>query len=174
MPGCQPWRASSFQRSILMSAATTPLGRDVQVQRGGGVLGAALGHDPRSAPRGVNLESAVRVEEGRAGADLQDRVGWMYGLAGGDEDLYTRRDRLAGRGVDDGTCDLWHRWTLTCVICASIPDSPRRRMSFRPICPRPTRITSVGYWVSLDTSSCCAARWPDMGCRNLAEQNPSL
>ena len=93
--------------------------RDVQVQRGGGVLGAALGHDPRSAPRGVNLESTVRVEEGRARADLQDRVGWMYGLAGGDEDLDTRRDRLPGRGVCDGPGYLWHLSTLTCVIVRS-------------------------------------------------------
>ena len=90
--------------------------RDVQVQRGGGVLGAALGHDPRGAPGRFNLEGAVGVEERRAGADLQDSVRRMYGLAGGDEDLYTRRDRLPGRGVDDGPGYLWHLSTLICVI----------------------------------------------------------
>ena len=90
--------------------------RDVQVQRSGGIFGAALGHDPRGAPGRFNLEGAVGVEERRARADLQDSVRRMYGLAGGDEDLYTRRDRLAGRGVYDGPGYLWHLSTCICVF----------------------------------------------------------
>ena len=82
----------------------------------GDVLGAALGDDLRLAATDIEVEGAVGVEEGGAGADLEQGVVWMREAPVGAGDLYARLYRFAGRLVDDPSRQPSHAVLLSRLV----------------------------------------------------------
>ena len=92
------------------------LERGIHGYLGGDILGAAFGYDLHLAATDIEVERAVRVEEGRARSHLEQGVARMREIPVGADDLYPRLHRLAGRLVYDPSRQPSHRLLLFCLV----------------------------------------------------------
>ena len=82
--------------------------RRLQVDSRWHVLGPALDEYPRPAPCYIDLEFALGVEEGCAGADLEYRVSGMNERPRRVGHMHPRRHYVAGSPVEYLACKLGH------------------------------------------------------------------